>query len=1070
MKKLFLLLMTVILAGACAMAQTRTVKGTVVYASDDEPLAGATIMPIGGGQGGSTDVDGNFSLRVPQNCRQLRVSYVGMITQTVNITAGEMLIKMESNDTRLDEVMVVAYGTAKKSAYTGSASVVKADQIEQAQVTNALNVLTGKVSGVQLTNASGAPGQSQPVIRIRGISSINAENTPLIVLDGIPFGGDINTISPQDIESMTVLKDAASNSLYGARGANGVIMITTKRGRANQGAKVTVDVKLGANSNALKTYKTIDDPAMYYETYYKALNSYALNEGLSANAAWQWAASQMVSTNTDDLTLGYNVFTLPYGQYLIGQDGKLNPAATLGRKVNYQGQDYWIQPDNWYNEAYKTSLRQEYNINIANATDKSNFYLSASYLNNEGIVTNSDYERFTGRLSADIQAKSWLKVGANASYTHYNSKTIDDNNEGDLGSTGNIFAAATGVAPIYPLYIRDGQGNIMYDRYGNMRYDYGDRLNAGLSRPSFNGTNAIDSQVLDENSSVGNAFSALGFAEIVFLKDFKFTSNNSISVDETRYTNYTNPYYGAYKANNGMLTKEHDRTVDYSFQQLLTYTHRFGNHDVNVLLGHENYWRKSAMLYAQRNNMFSPDNKELAGAIISTNGNSSTSEYNTEGYFARVQYDYDQRYFGSVSYRRDGSSRFHPKHRWGNFYSVGAAWLMSSESWFTAEWVDMLKVKASYGEQGNDRIGDYLYTNTYTINNSDGNISVVPYRKGNENITWEKGGNFNAGVDFELFGGRLGGTVEGFYRKTSDMLFYFPMAPSMGYEGYYDNIGDMSNAGFEIDLHGDVIATRDFTWSLNANLTWYKNKITYLPEERKTAVVDGVGGYSSGNYFYGEGVPMYTFYLHQYAGVDDQGRGLYYYNTTDEEGNEIKATTTDYSQADDYLCGTALPSAYGGFGTSLRYKGFDFDIQFAYQIGGQCLDSTYALYMAAPYGSRNRGGVIHEDILKSWTPENSGSNIPRFMYGEQYNESISDRYLTDASYLSLQNINFGYTLPTKVANRLFLDKLRVYLSCENVALWSKRRGLDPRQSISGAGNAAYYAPIRTISGGLTVTF
>jgi TonB-linked SusC/RagA family outer membrane protein len=1069
MKKLFLLLMTVILAGACAMAQTRTVTGTVVYDGDDEPLAGATVMPIGGGHGASTDIDGHFTLQVPQNCRQLRVSYVGMITQTVDIKGGNLLVKLSSTDTQLDEVMVVAYGTAKKSAYTGSATVVKADQIEKAQVSNPLDALTGRVAGVQIMNSTGQPGQTSPTIRIRGISSVNAGNAPLVVVDGMPFDGDLNTLNSNDIESMSVLKDAASNALYGARGANGVIMITTKHGRINEGAKVTLDVKLGSNSRALQTYKTINDPGKYYETYYQALNSYALANGMSADAAWRWAAGNMVSTNSSTIgTLGYNAYTLPYGQYLIGKDGKLNPSATLGNKVTYNGQEYYIQPDNWLDEAYNNSLRQEYNVSITNATEKSNFYLSAGYLDNEGIVTNSNFKRFTGRLSADIQAKSWLKVGATATYTHYNAQTVSG--DGDAGSTGNIFSAATSIAPIYPVYIRDGNGNIMYDSYGNIRRDYGDGANAGLVRPQLNGGNPLDSQELDENSSSGNSFMARGFAEIVFLKDFKFTTNNTVFVDETRFTDYTNPYYGSYIASNGMISIEHDRNTSYSYQQLLTYAHRFGLHDVNVMVGHETYWYRSAYVGGTRHNMFSPDIKELYDAIISDNSYSASSSYNTEGWFARAQYDYDQRYFASVSYRRDGSSRFHPKHRWGNFYSVGAAWLINKEAWFNASWVDMLKIKASYGEQGNDQIGSYRYTNTYAIANSDGVISVTPSSRGNENITWEKGGNFNAGVDFEFFNGRLGGTAEGFYRKTSNMLFYFPMAPSMGYTGYYANVGDMTNSGFELDLHGDIIANRHLTWSVNANIAFEKNRLSYLPDERKTATVDGVSGYSSGNYFYGEGIPMYTWYMKQYAGVNENGQGLYYKNVTAEDGTVTKETTTDYSAADDYLCGSARPTAFGGFGTSLKYAGFDLDIQFAYQIGGKVYDSTYASYMAAPYSTRNRGIVLHEDILKSWRAENSGSNIPRFMYGEQYNESTSDRFLTNASYLSLQNINFGYTLPTKVTRRLYLDKVRFYVSCENVALWSKRRGLDPRQFVSGSSSSEYYSPIRTISGGLNVSF
>ena len=1076
MKKLFLLLVAVLSISLCASAQTRTVKGVVVYAGDQEPLPGATILPVGGGNGVATDLDGKFTLEVPAKVTKLNVSYVGMVTKQVTITSGEMRIELTNSENNLDEVMVVAYGTAKKSTYTGSAAVVKADDINKVQSSNATNALNGRVSGVQLNNASGQPGATSPTIRIRGISSISAGNAPLYIVDGAPYDGDINNISSQDIESMTVLKDAASTALYGARGANGVIVITTKKGKQGE-AKVSLDAKWGANTRATQDYNFITSPAQYYEAYYGALKNYYLGNGMTDATAHAQANASMIYG--DGTGLGYNVYNVPEGQYLIGVNGKLNPNATLGNIVN----GYYLTPDNWLDEAYKNSLRQEYNLAINGGTDRSSFYASLSYLDNEGITANSDYQRFTGRMKADYQVKNWLKVGGNFSYSRFDANSLGE--DGSSNSSGNVFAYATQMAPIYPLYVRDAQGNIMKDDNGFAIYDFGSKDNAGLSRPFLSGANPYATNQLDTDNYEGNAFTAQGFFEVKFLKDFKFTWNSGVTIDETRSTSFTNPYYGQYATSNGISTISHSRSTAQNHQQLLTWGRQFGKSNVDVMVGHEYYAYNYKYLYGSKSNFFDPNNTELAGGIIESGTNSYQSDYNTEGFFGRVQYDFDGRYFASASFRRDASSRFHPDNRWGNFWSAGAAWNIAKEDFFTAEWVDLLKYKLSYGSQGNDNITNYLYTNTYEIVNSGGNPSAVPYRMGNKDITWESQGNFNTGIDFGFWNGRFSGTLEYFYRKTTDMLFSFPLPPSMGYTSYAANVGDMRNQGVELELQGTPIATRDFSWDLRLNLTHYKNKITYLPEERKTMECSGVEGYSSGNYYYGEGISLYTFRMRQYAGVNENGESMWYYDAEEprvdaagqpvmgEDGNQVmdkvRKTTTQYDDADYYLCGTALPDLYGGFGTTLNFKGFDLSVDFGYQIGGQVYDGDYAGMMSSPTAS-SKGTNFHADIFKSWSTANPNSNIPRFQFGDSYSTASSDRFLTDASYLSLNNINFGYTLPLAVTRKAGMDKVRIYFAADNIWVWSKRQGLDPRQSITGSVTNSYYAPIRTLSGGLSVTF
>lgn len=1095
MKKLFLLLLTVMTLSLCASAQTRTVQGTVVDAETDEPLVGVSVQ-AGKGYGVATDIDGNFSLKVPESTTQLEVSYVGYKSQVVKITNGKMTIRMHAESELLNEVIAVAYGQSTRAAFTGSAAVVGAAELENAQVSNPLNAIKGKVAGVQMTNASGAPGQDSPTIRIRGISSINAGNAPLIILDGVPYEGSMQSINTNDIETMTVLKDAASNALYGARGANGVILITTKKAKAGD-ATITFDMKLGQNARAQLDYNYITNPAQYYETYFKALNNYALAAGMNAGTANAWANNRMFNNEYPEFGLGYNIYTVPNGQTLIGLNGKLNPNATLGRVVSYNGEEYFITPDSWMDAAYHNALRQEYNLSIAKGSDNSNYYLSVGYLDNAGITPQSGFKRLSTNFRGSTQAKSWLKVSANVRYSHYEIDAYGNpDDEGSAGSTGNPFAAAQNIAPIYPLFVRNGDGSVRVDENGIKVYDFGAGNNAGMIRPAMGNSNPIGVSLLNSTTATTDAFSGNASAEIRFLKDFTFTANQNVDYYTARQTNVDNPYYGQSASTDGALGKYVSTALAYTMQQMLNWSHRYGMHNVSGLVVHEYYNRKTTSLSGSMTGMFDPNTTELSSMINLRSTSSSSTEYNNEGWIFRALYDYDNRYFANASYRRDASSRFHPQHRWGNFWSASAAWIISSEDFMDeVEWVNMLKLKASYGSQGNDNIGNFLYTNCYAITSADGEPAITPYRMGNEKLTWETNGNFNAGFEFGLFDNKLSGSFEGFYRKTTDMLFYFQLPPSIGWSGYYANVGDMANAGVEIDLHGTVIKTKDWEWGLNANFTWYKNRITRLPDENKvTTSEDHYYGFASGSYFYTEGQPIYNYYMPKFAGVDKEtGESIWYKESKipilDENGVHMKdkdgeymfekdangkdiyktETTKLYTEASKYCMGQAMSPIYGGFGTNLSYKDFDLSVSFDYAIGGQCYDGSYAGLMGSPTSS-SRGDNIHADILNAWTPENPNSNIPKYIYGDPYVSYTSSRFLTDASYLSLSNIALGYTLPSKLVQKAYLKGVRVYVNADNVWLWSKRQGLDPRQSISGANSNTYYSPIRTISGGLTVTF
>lgn len=1072
-KRLMMVLVGMLLSIGTMLAQN-AIKGTVISSEDGQPVIGATVKIVGTNGGTVTDHNGQFSLSAKAGA-QLEVSYVGMLTKKVKASAN-MKISLDADNQVLDEVMVVAYGTQKKSSFTGSAAVVGSDEIGKVQVTNAVDALKGKASGIQITTASGQPGKT-PTIRIRGINSLNAENAPLIVVDGSPYGGSLNDINPVDVESMTVLKDAASTALYGARGGNGVILITTKSAKRGKDAVITFDAKVGANHRATPDYEMIDNPAAYYEMWYKGLYNYAQSAyGYDHGQAFAFANNNLTTNNA--YGLGYNVYNVPAGQTLIGHNGKLNPNATLGNIITNNGNEYMLMPDDWIDATYKTSTRQEYTLSASGATDRSTFYASVNYLNNEGITPQSNYERFTARLNADYQLKPWVKLGMNMTYGHSDMDEVDG--DGDGSSSGNMFAMSM-IAPIYPLYVRDGKGNILFDEAAGINnYDYGDGKIIGIERPYLGSGNQLSSAQLDRNHTQRNTFNGTGTLEIRLPLGFTATAISNYYLREGRLTQTTNPFFGQYASSNGVITIDDTRTWSYNHQQRLNWKHKFGKHDVEAMVAHEYYRLYTNELWGMRDNMFSPNYYELSGAVNVRNTSSSSTDYNTESYLGRVMYNYDERYFGQVSFVREASSMFDPEYRWGNFWSVSAGWNIHKEDWFKADWVDELKFKVSYGENGNDNISRYRYITYYNIVNSNDAVSLTPGAYGNKKISWEKNGKFNIGVDFSLFNGRLEGGVEFYANRTVDMIQTMPLPYTFGYTSYLDNIGNMVNRGLELNLRGDIIRTKDLTWSAYVNMTTNHNEVTKLAEPSKQMYIGGgyMGTYS-GNYLKSEGLSAYTFYMPKYAGVNEEGKSLWYKEVWEQDastGEYLKnsdgtyvvkeiITTDQYSEATQFACEDALPDVYGGFGTSLTWKGLDVSVDFTYQLGGYVYDETYASLMGS-----NNGQAIHVDMLNAWSADNTGSNIPRWQFNDDRMNAQSDRWITSASYLTLQNITLGYTLPRSITQKIGINKLRVYCVADNIWTWSKRQGLDPRQSVTGAVSSAYYSSVRTISGGVSLTF
>ena len=1064
-KRLMTVAAAIAVSTSMAFAQSQ-ISGKVTSSEDGSPVIGASIKVAGTNTGTVTDIDGNFSLNAPAGSK-LEISYIGMVSKTVK--AGRNLnIVMDSDNHSLDEVMVVAFGTAKKSAFTGSAAVVGSEELSKKVTTNVADALVGSVPGLQLRGGTGQPGDTQGKINIRGIASMYASTDPLIIVDGAPYSASLSNIPTEDIESVSILKDAASAALYGARGAAGVIIVTTKKG-SNKEAKINVDMKWGSNSRAIPDYDVIKDPGQYYEAYYAQLyNRNFYGRGQSAEQANLNANKTMLSD------LKYNVFTYPDNEQLIGLDGKINPHATLGRVVTgTDGKKYLMTPDDWANTLYNKSLRQEYNVSANGGTDRSTYYTSVGYLKDDGIIQQSGYERLTARLKADYQAKKWLKLGTNVGFV-----TSNQTQSSGLSSTStlanNPFVFTSTLAPIYPLFIRDENGNIMKDDLGNDLYDFGSSSKFGIVRPVLDNNNPMAELALNRVTANGHQLNASMSADIQITSFLKASLTSTLIWGQTNGHTYSNAYYGP-KANvNGELQKESTESWRQNHTQTLTYYQDFGKHSVTVLLGHEYYKTNTRYLSATGQGGFTPSIQELAAFAKKLDSNSYRTAYNVEGYFGNAQYSYDDKYFGSFSYRRDASSRFAKDHRWGNFWSIGGAWLISKESWFKAPWVDELKIKASIGQQGNDNIGNWAYIDLYTLSKtSDTSMAASFARMGNKNITWETTTNLNIGTEFSFFNRRLSGTIDFYSKKTTDLLFWLSIPESAGSRGYYGNVGDIRNNGIEVTLTGSIIRTKDLDWSVTANIAHNSTKILKLPESK---IADN-GGFNETSklettqYWYRVGGSLYNGYMPKYAGVNEKGEATYWVDEDaggGKHGTKYSYTTTNPNSASKYETGSLLPKAFGGFSTTVVYKGFDFTASFDYQIGGKVYDSRYASLMSPCDNSSAAGSAIHKDYLKSWSPNNTSSNIPRWQYGDNYTTAQSDRFLTNASYFNFQSFTVGYSIPTQ--HIPFFSKIRVYCSGENLGFISARKGLDPRYSYDGGTTLNAYSPVRNISGGIQLTF
>ena len=1044
MKRLFSFMMVMCLISMSALA-SKTVTGRVVSASDNEPLIGASVQAIGSNQGTGTDVNGEFSLTVNDNVKQLRVSYVGYQEQIVAV-ASNLTIALVEEDLTLDEVMVVAYGTTKKTSFTGSAQAVNNKKIETRPITSATKALEGNVGGIQIGGSSGQPGAA-PVIRIRGFGSINADQNPLYVVDGIPYDGNLSDINPNDIESMTVLKDASASALYGARGANGVIMIQTKKGAEGK-TNVTWRSTVGWSNRATKRYDNVDQKEMVQLTYEALRNQAHFANGNS------WAASEEIARATLGKQLGGELYN-PFKNYTWGEI--IDPATG---QVRADAQSVWNE--DWLDAVTrKNAFRHEHVFSVNGGTAKTKYMFSLGYLKENGILKTTSFERYSARANVDSQIKDWFSANINTSLAHSTSNFSDY----DDTATSNPWYTAQFINPLFPVYLKDAQGNSVYDGDGNIQYDWGENA----QRPgNLNDFSSLGMLLLDKaynKRDIAGLRTGLVFGSDLekygWRQGIKFSVNFGMDYSTRNRLFYMNSQHGNQANAGGLLYKYNYRTQSYTFNQLLTWNRTFGLHNIDILLGHEWYAYKYNYLQAGKSNLVDGILELRPGTSLQA-ADSYQIDYRINSFLSRFNYNYDDRYYLSASLRSDASSRFHKDHHTGIFWSLGANWRVSKEAFMKdVDWIHNLSVKVSYGEQGNDNLGTYYaWQSLYDLEYANGNnIGAIIASLENREVTWEKNSNLNAGFEAALWGGRLRIDFEYFYKKTTDMLLNYPMALSTGFDGYYDNVGNMRNTGFELNIGATPIRTNDFEWNVNVMLNKTNNKVLKLTNESPEII--------SGIRVIKEGMPIYTYYMSKSAGVDPAtGAQLYWAYDKDEAGNITREyVTDDYSTATKckYYQGSRIPKLYGSIGTDLSWKGLSLSILTTYSLGGKIYDGLYESGMDLWYIS----STWHKNQMRRWQKPGDITDVPRVEIGQSY--AANDRFLIDASYFAIKNITLAYSLPKAWMNKIGIDAIKVFASADNVALFTHLNGMDPQYNFTGGTNYDY-SPNKTYTIGLEVNF
>ncbi|UNZ00288.1 TonB-dependent receptor [Zhouia spongiae] len=1032
----FYLFLKVFLISVIAMAQEKTVTGMVTD-QDGLPLPGASVIVKGTSNGTQTDFDGNYSINVA-NGSTLVFSYVGLKTTERVVGASSTInVTLEQDSQALEEVVVVAYGTAKKATFTGSASEVKSPELENIPVATFTDALQGNSSGLQVNSTSGDPG-SGSAIRIRGIGSLSADSSPLYVIDGVIvnngnvselFDADsptslassdvLSSLNPADIESVTVLKDAASTSIYGARAANGVVLITTKKGKKGT-VRINFDTKYGLSSLPTDGYKLLNS-AQYYRTYYDGY----IASGFTSDEANQRTVAALSGNNP------YNVANP------INANGQLLPDARI------------ITDTDWVDQVFGTGEIKEYNLSASGGTEKTSYFTSLGYLDQTGIIGGTDFERISTRINLETQLSDKVKIGTNTSLTYTNQNRASASTAG-ASAVRNALLYANAI----PVYQMNPDGSIVLDDKGNKVYNFNNPVSL-----DFNPLYTVENDVY--NTKTYRVLSGI-FAEFdldFITEGLKFRTDESIDFSSIDDFQFYNPFHGNGPSVNGRGYAIASWNSLWTASQKFIYDRTFGDHHFNVLAGFENSENRNRVItahatqYAIYGDVVLPD---LANAAQYEGASSTTDKWSILSYFGRVNYDWKDKYSVSASYRRDGSSRFGKNNRYGNFYSVAGSWRISGERFMeNVQWVDNLKLRGSYGTSGNDRVGLYDYITNFSSWNYDGMPGNALFKPGNPDLSWEESATLNVGLDFKLFKNRLNGSAEYYSRETSQLLYETPISLVSGFSDVIKNSASVKNSGFEFSLDYRLINSENFKWDLAANYTINTNEILSLPTEQQI----------NGTKIWEEGGSIYDFYLRKWAGVDpDNGDPLWYTDVVGADGQ--LETTNDYNTADRFNVGSALPDGYGGFQTTWSYKGWSLSANTYFSIGGKILDQVEADLLN---DGNDLGYQLSAKQLNSWKTAGDITDVPRFIPNNANNSngSLSTRYLYDATYAKLKSVTLSYAVDRDVLNKFGVNSLSVYVSGNNLLTWTKSdfEGFDPEVGLNGL--TSYVTPnARTIVMGL----
>ncbi|NUK98429.1 TonB-dependent receptor [Bacteroides sartorii] len=993
-----MLLLTCLFVGiGLVTAQITKVTGTVISEEDGLPVVGASILVKGTTVGTVTDMDGKFTLsNVPSSAKTLLVSFIGMATQEVSIKAN-LQISLKSDTEVLDEVMVVAYGTAKKASFTGSASVMKAGEIST-QKESLVKSLEGKVAGVRVGGSTGDPGSDQKIL-IRGIGSINGSTQPLYVVDGVPVVNDdmssglksqsvLSSINPDDIASMTILKDAAAASLYGSRAANGVVIITTKQGKEGK-TRVSYDMETGWTSMAVRNQYKMMDAKDTKDYYWHAIKNYfieyaGMDEATAASAANEevpgWFYNYNSDTNTD-----------------------------------------------WKKEVYKNGLNTNHQVAINGGNEKTRFYTSFGYNKVKGIVKGSEFERYSGRLNLDHKVTNWLRVSAKQMISFSSTEGFRDQNDQSQGfGTTSPLSIMFSMDPTAPVKLEDGSYN----------------PNASFSSKISNPNLMLGQKTGPRAETVASDLmrSMTNFEAEVTLP-YNFTARTVLGYD---YMNNKEREFWAPESVNGESLGGLGTRYDYTNKTLtssttLNYHNSFDRHNVNALVGYEVEDRSLNYLYASAKSYATDKLPDLAnGQSYSTSSN--VYEAAIMSYFGNINYDFDNKYYLSASFRRDGSSRLAADNRWANFWSVSGAWRLSGESFLQDNplFTD-LKLRVSYGTNGN-LPGDYFgYMDTYSTNGGYGSSPAIYWgNAGNTKLGWEKSQNFNVGVDWNLYN-RVNLTVEYYSKLTTDLLFQTPTSYVTGFSSQWQNLGKMKNQGVEFTISSQNVVTENFTWTTDLNLTRQSIKIKELPDGADVQYGDG------NMYLLREGESMHTFYLPEYIGVNSEtGLGEFWIDPDDHS----KGVTNYYSKAGKGIVGKAVPDWMGGMTNRFTYKNFDLSFMISFQTGASLFDYP-GYFLTYSDGVRVGSFNMTADVAGNyWTKPGDKVDNPKPIYNNPYrSDRFSSRTVRSTDNIRMRDITFGYKIPV---SKKYINNLRVYFKATNPFLiYCATKDIDPDVDING---------------------